>query len=433
MNRPCCATSSRASPIIRPEIGVVSVRACEHVCRAVPVRQVWSSAARTHSSSSAGSTACVRPTRFSGSCSLSGYWARIPRGRFPEKRRCSHCSSGRTILRRIRRPRCGSRRSRSIGHRCRSRRRIASPATHSRRCFARFESEARTRVDAGDRRAQRRRILRAELRSRVSPRGRRRCRNRWSVELDRRLRRRRGRGGRDAWSRVRDVSNGHDAAEQRRRALVYSESDTGEARRGDHRRRADVMGASRRRLTSRRGSNMGTNVDANGRSILHKGHGKTHTCAPPDVCKTPSPGGPVPIPYVNIAMDSNLTDGAETVKIEGNPLANVRLQDRDQHRRRTGFGGRRHHLEQDQGDGDVEDGQPRREGRREERCPIPRHRASTTAIRSTRRSCRGRHRPGLRGRFRGGSVSDLRQAARKHKILETKSSASTCAEDRRRT
>lgn len=64
-------------------------------------------------------------------------------------------------------------------------------------------------------------------------------------------------------------------------------------------------------------------VDANGRSILHKGHGMTHTAAPPDVCKTPSPAGPVPIPYVNIAMDSNITDGADTVKIKGNPVANL--------------------------------------------------------------------------------------------------------------
>jgi hypothetical protein len=68
---------------------------------------------------------------------------------------------------------------------------------------------------------------------------------------------------------------------------------------------------------------MGQPVDANGRSILHKGHGMTHTCAVPDVCKTPSPGGPIPIPYINVAMDSNLTDGAESVKIEGNPVANV--------------------------------------------------------------------------------------------------------------
>jgi Toxin PAAR-like domain len=68
---------------------------------------------------------------------------------------------------------------------------------------------------------------------------------------------------------------------------------------------------------------MGQPVDANGRSILHKGHGMQHTCAVPDVCKTPSPAGPVPIPYVNIAMDSNLTDGADSVQIEGNPVATV--------------------------------------------------------------------------------------------------------------
>jgi hypothetical protein len=68
---------------------------------------------------------------------------------------------------------------------------------------------------------------------------------------------------------------------------------------------------------------MGQEVSANGRSILHKGHGMTHTCAPPDVCKTPSPGGPVPIPYVNVGMDSNITGGAESVTIEGNPVANT--------------------------------------------------------------------------------------------------------------
>jgi len=36
-------------------------------------------------------------------------------------------------------------------------------------------------------------------------------------------------------------------------------------------------------------------VFANGRSIVHKGDGPTNTSAPPDVCKTPTPGGPVPI------------------------------------------------------------------------------------------------------------------------------------------
>jgi Domain of unknown function (DUF4150) len=62
-------------------------------------------------------------------------------------------------------------------------------------------------------------------------------------------------------------------------------------------------------------------VHANGRTILHKGDGLTQTSGPPDVCKTPSPGGPVPIPYPNVAMDSDLADGAKKVKIEGNPVA----------------------------------------------------------------------------------------------------------------
>jgi len=68
---------------------------------------------------------------------------------------------------------------------------------------------------------------------------------------------------------------------------------------------------------------MSGNVTANGRSILHKGHGQTHVCAVPDVCKTPSPGGPVPIPYVNVAKDGDLVDGADTVRIEGHPIAHV--------------------------------------------------------------------------------------------------------------
>lgn len=62
-------------------------------------------------------------------------------------------------------------------------------------------------------------------------------------------------------------------------------------------------------------------VFANGRSILHAGHGSTHIAAPPDVCKTPSPAGPVPIPYVNIAKDGDLADGTKTIKIEGKPVA----------------------------------------------------------------------------------------------------------------
>jgi uncharacterized Zn-binding protein involved in type VI secretion len=64
-----------------------------------------------------------------------------------------------------------------------------------------------------------------------------------------------------------------------------------------------------------------TKAYANGRSIVHKGDGKTNTSAVPDVCKTPSPGGPIPIPYVNVAQDGDLSEGSSTVSLEGNPIA----------------------------------------------------------------------------------------------------------------
>ena len=37
----------------------------------------------------------------------------------------------------------------------------------------------------------------------------------------------------------------------------------------------------------------------------------------PDVCKTPTPGGPVPIPYPNISKSSDLAKGSKSVKING--------------------------------------------------------------------------------------------------------------------
>ena len=39
-----------------------------------------------------------------------------------------------------------------------------------------------------------------------------------------------------------------------------------------------------------------------------------------DVCKTPTPGGPVPTPYPNIALSANTTDGSKSVKCDGNPI-----------------------------------------------------------------------------------------------------------------
>ncbi len=40
----------------------------------------------------------------------------------------------------------------------------------------------------------------------------------------------------------------------------------------------------------------------------------------PDVCKTPSPGGPIPLPYPNIARSADTAKGSKKVTAEGNPL-----------------------------------------------------------------------------------------------------------------
>jgi hypothetical protein len=53
-------------------------------------------------------------------------------------------------------------------------------------------------------------------------------------------------------------------------------------------------------------------------SVVHKDSGGV-TQAFPDVCKTPSPAGPVPIPYPNIAQSSDTTAGSATVLSDGNP------------------------------------------------------------------------------------------------------------------
>lgn len=53
----------------------------------------------------------------------------------------------------------------------------------------------------------------------------------------------------------------------------------------------------------------GTNL-----SLVHKFSNGISTATIPDVCKTPSPGGPVPIPYPNIAQSITLSNGTTTVK-----------------------------------------------------------------------------------------------------------------------
>ena len=41
------------------------------------------------------------------------------------------------------------------------------------------------------------------------------------------------------------------------------------------------------------------------------------TLQSPDVCKTPSAPGPIPIPYPNIAKSSDTSEGTKKVKIGG--------------------------------------------------------------------------------------------------------------------
>ncbi len=57
-------------------------------------------------------------------------------------------------------------------------------------------------------------------------------------------------------------------------------------------------------------------VTANGRGIAHAGS-NGQSIVFPDVCKTPSPGGPIPIPYPNIARSADVTGGPKSVKVQG--------------------------------------------------------------------------------------------------------------------
>lgn len=55
---------------------------------------------------------------------------------------------------------------------------------------------------------------------------------------------------------------------------------------------------------------------ANKRGIAHGGSNGM-SVAFPDVCKTPSPSGPIPIPYPSIGKSSDASGGPSTVTIEG--------------------------------------------------------------------------------------------------------------------
>ncbi len=64
---------------------------------------------------------------------------------------------------------------------------------------------------------------------------------------------------------------------------------------------------------------MPATVNVNNLTVVHAGSSGM-AMSFPDVCKTPTPAGPVPIPYPNIAQSADTADGSSTVKIDGNPI-----------------------------------------------------------------------------------------------------------------
>jgi hypothetical protein len=71
---------------------------------------------------------------------------------------------------------------------------------------------------------------------------------------------------------------------------------------------------------------MPVTVKVNGvfNSVVHKGSNGVSIATLPDVCKTPSPGGPVPIPYPNISQAAMLAKGTTTVKADGGMMIAVK-------------------------------------------------------------------------------------------------------------
>ena len=61
---------------------------------------------------------------------------------------------------------------------------------------------------------------------------------------------------------------------------------------------------------------MPVTVGVNMMSVVHAGSNGV-SIAFPDVCKTPTPAGPVPIPYPNIAKSSDTASGSKKVTCDG--------------------------------------------------------------------------------------------------------------------
>jgi hypothetical protein len=71
---------------------------------------------------------------------------------------------------------------------------------------------------------------------------------------------------------------------------------------------------------------MAVTIKVNGvaNSLVHKGSNGMSMATMPDVCKTPSPGGPVPIPYPNMSQSATLAKGTTTVKADGGMMIGIK-------------------------------------------------------------------------------------------------------------
>lgn len=65
-------------------------------------------------------------------------------------------------------------------------------------------------------------------------------------------------------------------------------------------------------------------VNGTANSLVHKGSNGISVATIPDVCKTPSPGGPVPLPYPNISQSATLAKGTTTVKADGGMMIAIK-------------------------------------------------------------------------------------------------------------
>lgn len=65
-------------------------------------------------------------------------------------------------------------------------------------------------------------------------------------------------------------------------------------------------------------------VNGTSNSLVHKGSNGISVATIPDVCKTPSPAGPVPLPYPNISQSATLDKGTKTVKADGGMMIAIK-------------------------------------------------------------------------------------------------------------